>query len=175
MFCLAALLGFSASAQPTQSDTPESAVPRASSQQSQQPAAQGQRLPPPIVSRTLNVVVPVTVKDGRGQLVAGLQKDDFEVLADNVQQQIENFSADPMPLSAVVLIDNDLPDRSSAQVQKSLVAISAGFGHQDEVALVTYDKFPTTVAGFSFNNDKLFTDLQRLQLGSVQQPPTPAR
>jgi len=167
MFGLAALLGFSASVQPRHSDTPRSAVARTTVEQSQQPAAQsGQRLPPPIVSRTLNVVVPVTVKDGRGQLVAGLQKSDFEVLADNVQQQIENFSADPMPLSAVVLIDNDLPDRSATQVQKSLVAISAGFGHQDEVALVTYDKFPTTVAEFSFNNDKLFTSLQRLQLGS---------
>lgn len=163
MFGFAALLGFSASAQPKQSGTPGSAVPRVTAEQSQRP---GQRLPPPIVSRTLNVIVPVTVKDSHGQLVAGLQKEDFTVLADNVQQQITNFSADPMPLSAVVLIDNDLPDRSATQVRKSLVAISAGFGHQDEVALMTYDKFPATVAGFSFSNDKLFTSLQRMQLGS---------
>jgi VWFA-related protein len=167
MFAVAALLGFSASAQPRQSDAPGSAVPRAGSRQSQQPAPQtGQRLPPAIISRTLNVIVPVTVKDSRGQLVPGLQKDDFTVLADNVQQQIENFTADPMPLSAVVLIDDDLPDRSATQVQKSLVSISAGFGHLDEVALMTYDKFPATVAGFSFSNDKLFTSLQRLQLDS---------
>ncbi|MGH9562330.1 MAG: VWA domain-containing protein, partial [Terracidiphilus sp.] len=89
-----------------------------------------------------------------------------EIFADDVQQQIENFSADPMALSAVVLIDNDLPDRAVSQVQRSLVSISAGFGPMDEVALVTYDKFPSTVQDFSFNNDKLFTQLQRLQLGS---------
>ncbi|MGH9739162.1 MAG: VWA domain-containing protein [Candidatus Acidiferrales bacterium] len=145
-------------------------APALAQQSTRQPAPpQGQtaqRLPPPIVSRTQSVIVPVTVKDGQGQLVAGLQKDDFEIFADDVQQHIDNFSADPMPLSAVVLIDNDLPDRAASQVQKSLVSISAGFGSMDEVALVTYDKFPTTVAGFSFSNDKLFTQLQRLEIGS---------
>lgn len=131
------------------------------------PASQnGEQRPPHIIIRTKTVIVPVTVKDSRGQLVAGLQQDDFQIFADNVQQQIENFSADPMPLSAVVLIDNDLPDRSVDQVQKSLVSISAGFGPMDEAALVTYDKFPTTVADFTSNNDQLFTQLQRLELGS---------
>ncbi|MGH9715134.1 MAG: VWA domain-containing protein [Candidatus Acidiferrales bacterium] len=155
IFGFAALLGFSA---------------RAEASRAQTPATQQPQLPPQprarIIVRAYTVIVPVTVKDSHGQLVAGLQKDDFQILADNVQQEIENFSADAMPLSAVVLIDNDLPDRSATQVQKSLVSISAGFGPLDEVALVTYDKFPTTVAGFTFSNDKLFTQLQRLQLGS---------
>jgi VWFA-related protein len=135
-------------------------------QDSSAPPATAQRQPPPIVSRTYTVIVPVTVKDSQGQLVAGLQEDDFKIFADDVQQQIQNFSADPMPLSAVVLLDNDLPDRSASQVQKSLVSVSAGFGPLDEVALVTYDKFPHTVEDFTFNNDKLFTQLQRLELGS---------
>lgn len=125
-----------------------------------------QKLPPRIIVRAYTVIVPVTVKDSRGQLVAGLQRDDFEIFADNVQQQIENFSADPMPLSAVVLLDNDLPSSAAKQVQKSLVAISAGFGHNDEVALVKYGKYPSTVADFTFSNDKLFTDLSRVDLGS---------
>jgi VWFA-related protein len=157
IFGLAALLGFFAPAR-AQQPAPESQAPAA------QPGRQ--QLPPRIIVHAYTVIVPVTVKDSRGQLVAGLQKSDFQILADNVQQQIENFSADPMPLSAVVLIDNDLPNRSATQVQNSLVAVSAGFGHNDEVALVTYDKFPTTVSNFTFSNDKLFTELQRLDLGS---------
>ena len=51
-------------------------------------------------------------------------------------------------------------------MQKSLATISAGFGPNDEVAVVTYDAFPNTVADFSFNNDQLYTLLKRLQLGS---------
>lgn len=110
--------------------------------------------------------MPVTVKDKQGQLVGDLQKGDFRIFADQVEQKIQNFSADAVPLSAVVLIDNDLPDKAADQVQKSLVSISAGFGPSDEAALVTYQEFPQTVSDFSFNNDKLFTQLQRLELAS---------
>jgi VWFA-related protein len=159
---LIALLGVSAAALAQNPAVPQSTAPslRSGQQQRQQPQ------PPAIVARTKAVVVPVTVKDSHGQLVAGLQRDDFQIYVDEVQQQIQNFSADPMPLSAVVLIDDDLPDRAVTQVQKSLVSISAGFGPMDEAAVVTYDKFPNTVSDFTFNNDKLFTQLQRLELGS---------
>ena len=122
--------------------------------------------PPAIVVRTSRVIVPVTVKDSRGQLVGDLTKDQFRIFADGVEQQISQFSSDPVPLSAVVLIDNDLSARVGEQVQKSLTAISAGFGPNDEAAVVTFDEFPQTVSDFSFNNDLLYTKLKRLELGS---------
>lgn len=136
----------------------------------QQPAPQQKPAPPastrPIVIPTNLVIVPVTVKDHAGRLVSDLDKDDFRAFADGVEQQILKVDPNPFPLSAVVLIDNDLPQKSVDQVQKSLVAISAGFGPNDEVALVTYEEFPETVADFSFNNDQLFTKLKRLEVGS---------
>lgn len=147
----------------------QNAKPAASASQSQRPEG----TPPQqggtrarIVARTDLVIVPVTVKDDRGQLVADLTKEDFRVFADDVEQQIILFDANAFPLSAVVLVDNDLSDKPAQQVQKSLEAIAAGFGPNDEVALVTYDEYPNTVADFSFNNDALFTQLKRLGLGS---------
>jgi len=144
------------------------ALPEDAGAQAAQPpaAAPQQQNPPTIIGRTQAVIVPVTVKDGRGQLVGDLRKDDFRVLCDSVEQKISVFSSDPVPLSAVVLIDNDLEQRATTQVQKSLTAISAGFGPSDEVALVTYEQFPETVADFSSNNDLLYTKLKRLELGS---------
>jgi len=121
---------------------------------------------PTIRRRTDLVIVPVTVKDHAGRLVSDLDRSDFRAFADGVEQQIINFDSNPFPLSAVVLIDNDLSQKSVDQVQKSLVSIAAGFGPNDEVALVTYDEYPETVAGFSFNNDQLFTQLKRLEVGS---------
>jgi VWFA-related protein len=117
-----------------------------------------------VITRT--VIVPVTVKDSSGQIVAGLEKDDFRLFSDGVEQKIAGFSSDARPLSTVVLIDDDLPDRAVAQVQKSLEAIAGGFGPSDEVALVTYDQYPNLVFDFSTNNDQLFTQLKRLELGS---------
>ena len=112
------------------------------------------------------VIVPVTVKNRDGQLIGDLRSDEFRVLQDGIEQKIIRFTSDPYPLSSVVVIDNNLSQKQSAQVQKSLIAIAAGFGPADEVAVVTYDQFPKTVSDFSFNNDQLFSTLKRLDLGS---------
>jgi VWFA-related protein len=159
---LPAELGLPARAQ---SQTPPAAPPAA------QAPAQQQAMPPVdtrsrIVTQTRLVLVPVTVKDKDGHLVGGLEKEDFRVFADGVEQQILLFTSDPFPLSAVVVIDNDLSDKTAGQVQKSLVSISAGFGPDDEVAVMTYSEFPHTVSDFSKDNDLLFTQLKRLELGS---------
>ncbi len=153
---MASLLGASARAQ--SQATPPAPAP----QQAVPPADVRSRM---VVESRL-VLVPVTVKDSNGRLVGGLEKGDFRVFADGIEQQILLFTSDPFPLSAVVVIDDDLSQKSAAQVQKSLVSISAGFGPEDEVAVVKYDEFPHTVSDFSANNDLLFTQLKRLELGS---------
>ncbi len=133
------------------------------------PAVQGstpQKGQNPLIVRSEAVIVPVTVKDRQGQLVGDLQKGDFRVFEDDVEQKIATFSSEPSPLSAVVLIDNDLSQKSAGPVQKSLISIAASFGASDEAALVTYDEFPKTVFDFSSDNDKLFTQLKRLELDS---------
>ncbi|MGO9589821.1 MAG: VWA domain-containing protein [Candidatus Acidiferrales bacterium] len=154
------LLGVSTGAQ-SQANSPAS--PSRGAPAARQSARPQQ--PPPITNVTRVVIVPVTVKDSKGQLVGGLEKDDFHLFSDGIKQEIK-FSSDAVPLSTVVLIDNDLPDRAVTQVQKSLEAIAGGFGPSDEVALVTYDQYPNVVSDFSTNNDQLFTQLKRLELGS---------
>jgi VWFA-related protein len=148
---------------------PPSQLPQAQTGQSQpQKPVQQQKgkTQRPIGVTTNAVIVPVTVKNRDGVLVGDLSRDEFRVYCDNVEQQIVFFTSDPFPLSAVVLIDNNLSIKNAEQVQKSLVAISGGFGPTDEVALVTYDQFPNTVADFSFNNDELFNKLKRMDLQS---------
>ena len=147
--------------QPSQTAPPAPQRTPSAVQGSTPPRAQA-----PITSITNNVIVPVTVKDHQGQLVADLQRTDFRVFEDDVEQKIDTFSSEPSPISAVVLIDNDLSQKAAGAVQKSLISIAAGFGASDEAALVTYDAFPTTVLDFSSDNDKLFTQLKRLELSS---------
>jgi hypothetical protein len=48
------------------------------------------------------VVVPVTVNDSEGNLVAGLEKSDFLLEDDGVPQPISYFSIDPLPLSVAI-------------------------------------------------------------------------
>lgn len=164
MLVPAIVLLFGVSAAQSQATPPTLSTPPASRAPAAQQSTQSQ--PPAISTVTRAVIVPVTVKDSRGGLVAGLVQDDFHLFSDDVQQKIAGFSSDAVPLSTVVLIDDDLPDRTVAQVQKSLVAIAGGFGPRDEVALVTYDQYPNLISDFSTNNDQLFTQLKRLELGS---------
>src|SRR5580704_4167076 len=154
-------------AQPAQPAPPTQIPQNPPAQKPQQSAAQQQgETRNRITTRTELVIVPVTVKNWDGQLVGDLQRDEFRVFSDGVEQQIVLFDSQPYPLSAVVLVDNDLAEKEAEQVKKSLNAIAAGFGPADEVALVTYAQFPETVEDFSFSNDKLFTALKRLDLSS---------
>ena len=133
----------------------------------QAPAPPAQQPPPrPITNVTRLVVVPVIVKDSQGQLVSGLTRSDFRILEDDVDRPIASFSAEPVPMSAVVVLDNDLSDKQAKQVQNSLETISAAFGPGDEVAVETYDQFPKTVSNFTADNDTLYTELKRLEIGS---------
>jgi VWFA-related protein len=172
LFAAIFLPSAAAQQQPSQQAPP----PQTQSPQGQNPAPKAPAAAAPArqqgptraqISRATNlVIVPVSVKDRQGQLVGGLQKEDFRILADNVEQKILYFSSEPFPLSAVILIDNNLSLKSAEQVQKSLTAISAGFGPSDESAVVVYDEFPRTITEFSFGNDTLYTQLHRLELGS---------
>jgi Ca-activated chloride channel homolog len=110
------------------------------------------------------VILPVTVKDGSGHLVPDLRKDEFRVLEDNVEQRIISFSADPVPLSLVLLIDNDLKRNDARQVTESLDSIVAGLSANDEAFVCRFDQFFHEGKGFVSDQDKLLTELKRTRL-----------
>lgn len=66
-------------------------------------------------------------------------------------------------MSAVVLLDDDLPTTDASKVQKSLDSIAAGFSASDEVALVRFDEYPKTVLDFTSSNDALFAKLKEIR------------
>jgi VWFA-related protein len=112
------------------------------------------------------VVVPVTVKDGNGELVADLQQNDFRIFEDGIEQPIALFSAEAFPLSAAVLIDDDLKQSTAEKVQKTLETLAGGFSASDEVSLWRFDEVPESVADFIADNDALLTQLKRIDLSS---------
>src|SRR5436190_1740695 len=73
------------------------------------------------------VVVPVSVRDGGGKLVNGLRKEDFSILEDSKEQSIQQFSADPPPLSTAVVIDTGIGGSALRRFASSIVALSSAF------------------------------------------------
>src|SRR5215470_3637036 len=93
---------------PLAARTPQQAAAPPPQAKNPAPTQQQPQQPPAIRVPVNQVVIPVTVKDGSGRLVPDLRKEEFRILEDNVEQRIVFFSADAVPLSMVLLIDNDL-------------------------------------------------------------------
>jgi VWFA-related protein len=110
------------------------------------------------------VIVPVTVKDSAGHLVPDLQRDDFRIFEDDIEQRIEYFSGEAFPLSLVILLDNDLKSKDADQVSASMRAIVAGLSTSDEAQICRFDQFFHPGKGFTKDQDKLLTELKRTTL-----------
>lgn len=109
------------------------------------------------------VVVPVTVKGSNEKLVTGLKMEDFVILEDGRRQTISNFSTDPIPLSAAVVIDTGLSAGSLSKIQKTFPALAGAFSEFDEIAVYRYDKFVTKVLDFSQNAERIETAMNTLR------------
>jgi VWFA-related protein len=120
------------------------------------PQQQAPYIPPPgqapgfMIHITSNeVIVPVTVKDKKGNLVPGLNWHQFRVYEDNVPQRIVSFSSDAIPVSVAFVVDQSLPADVMNRVNQSLSAVSDAFTKYDSVAVFGYNSFPKMVTDFT--------------------------
>ncbi len=65
----------------------------------------------------------VTVTDSSGRYITDLQKDDFQVFEDGVQQEVTFFTRTPLPIALVLLIDT-----SASMEEKLATAREAAIG-----------------------------------------------
>jgi len=109
------------------------------------------------------VVLPVTVKDRFGNLIPDLQREEFRIFDDNVEQSIDVFTAEAFPLSLVVLIDDDLKSEDATQMAPTLRAITAGISSSDEALVCRFDLSFYPGDGFTGDLNKLWAELKDAQ------------
>lgn len=110
------------------------------------------------------VQVPVTVRDDRGQLVAGLLPKDFLVLENNEPVKVNFFTSDPFPLSTAVVLDLAMSEVAVSRVRETLPALVGAFGQFDELSLYTYGNTVQRVQGFApAQNDVIVQSIRKLQ------------
>ena len=109
------------------------------------------------------VVVPTSVKDADGHLVYDLKQEDFSIFEDGRRQQITQFSIDPAPLSAVVLIDTGIGGTALRRFSAAITALSYSFIPIDEVEAYRYQKYVAKLSDFSSDQDKFEKDLAFIQ------------
>jgi hypothetical protein len=140
----------SSSNPPAQQPAPTSQAPSPSQVPTNQGKDQVQTAPPEtpaagegvesvtkLVVRVNFVEVPVTVKDSKGKLVAGLTYRDFKVFENETREPIAFFTTDSFPLSIAFVIDQSLTSDVMTKVNNSLGAIQGALTPYDEVAVFT--------------------------------------
>lgn len=152
-----------------QNPTPPPTNPATANQEKTPPAPA--RSQTTISTTTAIVVVPVTVKDKNGNLVPDIKKDEFRVFEDGIEQQIQRMTTETMPISMVVLIDNDLGRKDMEQVEPSLISIVGGMSASDEAFICRFDQFFHEGKGFTKDQDALVTQLRRTELASKSSTP----
>src|SRR6201998_2225085 len=163
-FAAATMLCFFALPLPAQEPSPPKPAAPPTPQETK--PADKQQGPAPIRVVTNTVVVPVTVKDRNGNLVPDLRRDEFRVFEDNVEQEITRLSVETVPLSLIILIDNDLKRKDEQQVEPSLASIVSGLSTSDEAFICRFDQFFHEGSGFTRDQDNLLTQLKRTDLSS---------
>jgi VWFA-related protein len=109
-----------------------------------------------IKTRVDLVVVPVSVRDSNGRLVAGLKQEDFVVREDGKPQTISNFSADPQPLSAAIVVDDGMDGLSLRRLSPLFISVTNGFGEMDEMTAFRFDHLVTNLTDFT--NDPILIE-----------------
>src|SRR5208282_6719969 len=109
------------------------------------------------------VLVPVTVTDREGRLIAGLLPQDFSVLEGGQKQTLKFFTSDPFALSAAVIFDTGMADVGLKKVQETLSALQGAFSPFDEVGIYTYSSTVGRVSDFTTAGKQLTATLNQVK------------
>lgn len=121
-----------------------------------------------IVVDTTLVVIPVTVTDPMNRFVLGLEKKDFSIFEDGIEQKITHFSGEDAPLSVGILFDTsgsmDLKtDTSHSAVSELLKTMNA----QDEMFLIQFSDKPEVVQEFTSQTKDIEDRMKTLKTGGL--------
>jgi len=116
------------------------------------------------------VPIDVVVADKNGTLIKGLEKRDFKVFDDNVEQTITSFTSTESPLTVVIMFEFS---KTFAYYYDNVFIPIIGFAEQlkddDWAALVKFDLHTEVLADFTKNKRQLFNSLGDLRFATYSE------
>ena len=105
---------------------------------------------------TTVVLIPVTVTDPLNRFVTGLEKENFKISEDKVEQQIRQFSSEDAPLSVGLVFD--MSGSMSNKMEKSRQAVAEflkTMNPDDEAFLVQFSDRAELAIGFTRSPEEI--------------------
>ena len=134
------------------------------------PGTPVQQAPPQtkIITRVSLVNTPVTVKNGKGEMVADLEMKDFQVRDNGVLQKITHFDLGSDPLSLVILIETSSRiEPLLPEIRKTgIIFTDTVMGPDGEAAVIGFNESVDKLADFTTNHDVIQTTINKLKTGT---------
>lgn len=113
---------------------------------------------------TTVVLIPVSVTDQRARFVTGLEKENFVLLEDKVEQEIAYFSSEDAPLSIGIVFDTS--GSMGNKIQKARQALAQFLrttNPEDEFFLIQFNDRPELLVSFTTDTEQIQNRLLFLQ------------
>ena len=110
------------------------------------------------------VLIPVTVTDSYERPVRGLNKEDFHLFEDSVEQKISQFFRDESPISVGLLLDgSNSMRRKMDQSRKAITEFLNLTSPEDEFFLLTFNDRPEMMHAFTSSVEEIANTLRSVQ------------
>lgn len=87
------------------------------------------------------VTMPVSVLDRNGRFVSGLQKQDFQIFENGVEQQIDSFASVEKPFTVILLLDvSPSTQYQINEIQDAAIAFVNQLRRDDKVMVISFDE-----------------------------------
>jgi Ca-activated chloride channel homolog len=129
------------------------------------PAPKSEKQPPQTLKVDVELVlVNATVTDSLNRYVSGLEGNHFQIWEDKIEQKVEYFSAEDVPISIGVIFDvsGSMKDKISTARQAAATFLKTG-NPEDEYFLVEFANRPEVASDFT-------TDVTKLQSKLIMTP-----
>lgn len=114
------------------------------------------------------VLIPVTVTDTLNRFILGLQKEDFHLFEDGVEQNVAHFSAEDAPLSIGVVFDKSgsMSNKIGASRDAAGQLLNT-LNKEDEAFLVEFADLAKVSVGFTSHTEQIRSALENAQAGGL--------
>ena len=112
------------------------------------------------------VAFPVSVLDRDGRFIAGLQKEDFQIFENGIEQKIEEFASVQQPFTVILLIDvSPSTQFQIEEIQDAAIAFVDQLRENDKVMVIAFDERVNVLSQITNNRATLRSAIRRAQFG----------
>ena len=112
------------------------------------------------------VTFPVSVLDRDGRFITGLQKEDFQIFENGVEQKIEDFATVQQPFTVILMIDVSPSTAFQInEIQDAAIAFVDQLRNEDKVMVIAFDERVRVLSQVTNNRAVLRNAIRKAEFG----------